>query len=160
MYNNQGGFGGRKQFNDENSGSLHPRQKKTDKSPDMGGEINLSGDVLDHIRKAIESGQPSVRISLSAWRKMGRGNTSFMSLAAQIPWKEQQGGQTYHQTGGGYNQQATRTQAQGYNQAPLEQRGGYAEQRGGGYTGQRVDRTDNYEERQDARYQGKKEWER
>jgi hypothetical protein len=106
-----------KQFDDNNRGAMFARQKRSAGSPDMGGDFTLAGDVLDYVRRCIERNEP-VKLEISAWRKMSRGNTPFTSIAIDIPWQVKKGGQPqsqqrdqYGQQGGGYQQRD-----QGYGQ--------------------------------------------
>ena len=70
--------------NNSNSGALFPRQKKSQNSPDMGGDFTLDGAVLDYVLKQAQRGP--VKLDVSAWRKMGRNNTAFTSIKIDIPW--------------------------------------------------------------------------
>lgn len=72
-------------YEDRNRGAMFPRQKKSDRSPDMGGDITITDDVLDYIVQNARSG--SVKISVSAWRAMSRGNKAFTKLAVSVPFE-------------------------------------------------------------------------
>lgn len=70
----------------ENGGALFQRQKKSQNSPDMGGDFTLEGDVLDYILDCASRGEP-VKLDIAAWRKMSRNNGTFMSISVNIPWQ-------------------------------------------------------------------------
>ena len=125
MYNQN--RGGQKQFDNTNRGGLFPRNKTTPKSPDMGGDIEIGGEVLDYILANANSGQ-NIKLYLSAWREQMRGGGARISLSVRIP-AEAREGQAYG------NRQAPQPrqpqQRGGYGQAPQQ---GYGQQsRGGGY---------------------------
>lgn len=67
-----------------NRGTLnHTREKRSERSPDFYGRLQISGDVL----AALNEGKP---IRLSGWRREGRYG-EFISLAAEVerPREEQ-----------------------------------------------------------------------
>lgn len=60
-----------------NSGALFPRQKRTDKAPDWGGEINMERSLLQQLMSEAEG--DGVKIRISGWVRQGsRGE--FISL--------------------------------------------------------------------------------
>lgn len=143
-----------KQYDDDNRGGLFPRQKKTNKSPDMGGDLIIGGDLLDYILKKAERGE-EVKIELSAWRKPMKNGAAFLSLQAATPYAERQQGngafqrQEYNQREpqrGDYRQDRypQRDERQQFQQRD----NGYAQQRGGRQ--QRLPMTDEEFKRGDA----------
>lgn len=119
-------------FDNANRGALFGRQKRTTNSPDMSGDITIGGDLLDYIAQALSRGEREVKIDIAAWRRMGRNNSTFMSLKVQ-PYREreQQGGYQGGQQSGYGNQRPQQRQqgaygdrySQGGNQRPQQQRG-------------------------------------
>ena len=54
-----------------NAGAMFLRQKRSEKSPDMGGDIILSGDLLDYIIRCAERGD-ECKVELSGWKRKTR----------------------------------------------------------------------------------------
>jgi hypothetical protein len=106
-----------------NSGAIFPvRQKKSDNSPDMTGNILIADDVLDYIMREAEKGG-DVKMELSAWVRTGRNNNTFTSIKLNIPYDQRV-----------LNQNPT-YRKQGFSARPVErreepQRQGYGEQSG------------------------------
>jgi hypothetical protein len=64
-------------YDNSNTGSLNfAEDKRSDKSPDMWGSLQCSGDVLE----ALKAGK---RIRLTGWKRDGR-NGQFISLKAEV----------------------------------------------------------------------------
>lgn len=60
-----------------NSGALFPREKRTDKAPDWGGEIVMERSLLQQLMSEAEG--DGVKIKISGWVRQGtRGD--FISL--------------------------------------------------------------------------------
>lgn len=60
-----------------NSGALFPREKRTDKAPDWGGEIIMERSLLQQLMSEAEG--DGVKIKISGWVRQGtRGD--FISL--------------------------------------------------------------------------------
>lgn len=78
-----------------NGGALFSRQKKSQNSPDMGGDFTLDGEVLDYVMKMAERGQP-VKLELSVWRKMSRANQTYLDLKVSIPYAVRKDQQPQH----------------------------------------------------------------
>lgn len=75
-------------FDSSNQGAIHAQEKRSENAPDFRGEIEISGDVLNHIMRQAQAGQP-VRVELAGWKRVGRSNGKpFVSLAVAIPYKE------------------------------------------------------------------------
>lgn len=71
--------------NNVNSGALFNRNKKTNNSPDMGGDVTLDRRMVDYLVKCLEDGiEP--KLELSAWRKGARGGSSYLSLSVAVPY--------------------------------------------------------------------------
>lgn len=87
----------KKEYDNSNRGALFARQKRSANAPDMGGEITLSGEVLDYILDEARQGRDP-KVSLSAWRKQGNSGP-MMSLSVQKPWDggQSRGGDRYEQ---------------------------------------------------------------
>ena len=105
-----------------NSGSLFVRDKRSPKAADYGGDFTLDNEVLDYVLRQAERGQP-VKLEISGWKRMGRNNTTFISVKIDTPYAERQ------QNGG-----ARQPQRGGYQQQPQRQQS-YGQQRGGGEQG-------------------------
>ena len=117
----------------QNGGALFPRQKRSENSPDMGGDLMIEGDLLNYIMQNAGSGQ--VKIELGAWRRSDRNGKSFYSLKGSPPFERpamdrgqgfgnqgygRQGGQRQGGQGGqgGYGRQSyNQNQRGGYNQS-------------------------------------------
>jgi hypothetical protein len=64
-------------YDNSNTGSLNfAEDKRSDRSPDMWGSLQCSGDVLE----ALKAGK---RIRLTGWKRDGR-NGQFISLKAEV----------------------------------------------------------------------------
>lgn len=115
-----------RQYDDTNRGALFGRNKRTTNSPDMGGDFLIGGDLLKYIMDEAQKGNQQIKVEMSAWRKMGRGNNPFMSISVSIPYAIR-------------NPQAARSNQQGYPDGPPPQRGGgnFPQRGGGGGYGQR-----------------------
>jgi hypothetical protein len=92
--NRQGGYGNKYPEDREepqrypNSGALFPvKQKRSDNSPDMTGNILIADDVLDYILREAEKGD-DVKMELSAWIRTGRNNNTFTSIKINIPYDQ------------------------------------------------------------------------
>lgn len=65
-----------------NSGALWKRQKKSDKMPDMGGEVLLTQELIDSLPRDEDG---DLRLEISAWiRQTAKGE--FLSLKAAKPY--------------------------------------------------------------------------
>lgn len=65
-----------------NSGALWKRQKRSDKAPDMGGEILLTQELIDSLPRDEDG---DIRMEISAWvRQTAKGE--FLSLKAAAPY--------------------------------------------------------------------------
>jgi hypothetical protein len=75
----------------KSGGALFVRDKngRSAMAPDWGGDVTLEGDVLDYVLRKAQSGG-EVKLELSAWKRQGRNNTTFISLAVQTPYAERQ----------------------------------------------------------------------
>ena len=69
-----------------NTGALFPNQeKKTDKYPDMRGDVHLDKTFL--IGLMDKANGPTVKVSLGAWKKESKEGMKFLSLAASEPYE-------------------------------------------------------------------------
>jgi hypothetical protein len=69
-----------------NTGALWKRQKKSDKAPDMGGEILLTQELIDSLPRDADG---DLRLEVSAWvRQTAKGE--FLSLRAAKPYNAEQ----------------------------------------------------------------------
>lgn len=129
--NNRGGGynqGGSYQDRDNtNRGMLFPRRKTSDKSPDLGGDIEIGKDLLDYIVNEARHGG-NVKVSVIAYRKQIKSGTG-LSLVALIPRDD-------------YGQQPARQPAygQGRQQQMFDDRRGPAQ---GVYTNRSAPRRDD-----------------
>jgi hypothetical protein len=132
----------------ESRGAMFPRQKKGEKSPDMTGDFILTGETLDFIAQQLQSGAGQIKLYVSAWRNVDRGNQPYnsfivrppMESQAQQPQRQQDYGNTYPPRTPGnapqrpsYPQNGSRTGGQFSNNT-----GGYAQQSGRQNGGQRL----------------------
>lgn len=124
-----------------NSGALFPRQKKTEKSPDMGGDFTLNGEVLQYVLDCAQRGAP-VKLEIVGRRRMGRNNMSFISLNVNTPYEERGGGQRNGQPQGYPN----RGNPPAYSQQRQPQQNSYAAQRGGMAEPSRQQRNDQFDD--------------
>lgn len=109
-----------------NSGTLFVRQKKGPKAPDYGGDFTLDGDVLDYIIRKAERGEP-VKLDISGWKRMGRNNTTFVSINIQTPYSERSGNDGQRATPSGRT--GYQNQSRGYQREPIQtSRGQYQRQ--------------------------------
>lgn len=70
-----------------NTGALFPNnEKKTDKYPDMRGDVHLDKTFL--IQMMDKSKGATVKISLGAWKKESKDGLKFLSLAASEPYEK------------------------------------------------------------------------
>jgi uncharacterized protein (DUF736 family) len=70
-----------------NTGALFPNQeKKTDKYPDMRGDVHLDKTFL--IGLMDKANGPTVKVSLGAWKKESKEGMKFLSLAASEPYEK------------------------------------------------------------------------
>jgi hypothetical protein len=73
-----------------NTGALFPNnEKKTDKYPDMRGDVHLDKTFL--IQMMDKSKGATVKISLGAWKKESKDGLKFLSLAASEPYEKPAG---------------------------------------------------------------------
>lgn len=106
-----------RQQDDKSRGAMFPRTKRTQNSPDTGGEITLRGDVLGHILANAESGEVELRIT--GWRRQANSGTPMTSLLVEIP--QEQGGYQPRQTSqGNYGNRQVYNQ-RGNSQRPVQQ---------------------------------------
>ena len=73
-------------WNDEDRGVLFQREKKKSNYPDMGGNIILSQDLLEHLNEQLSQGEP-LKLDIAAWKKVPRsGGDPFLSISVSKPW--------------------------------------------------------------------------
>lgn len=108
-----------------NRGALFVRQKYKETSPDVGGDIDLGGDVLEHIISEVNRGATQVKIGLIGYKRNTRNGTPMTSLTAVL---HQEKPSPYQ--GGRMKVEDIPRQTQ----FPQRQRGQFA---GGGYAQQR-----------------------
>lgn len=67
------------------SGALFPaKQKKSEKSPDFTGKLELSDEVVNDLISQMERGVDKPVISLVAWRKTSKAGNNFLSMVGNI----------------------------------------------------------------------------
>jgi len=71
-------------FKTINRGALFVRQKYKETSPDVGGDIDLGGDVLEHIISEVNRGATQVKIGLIGYKRNTRNGTPMTSLTAVL----------------------------------------------------------------------------
>jgi|SRR6478609_1260824 len=140
----------------ENSGTLFVRQKKGPKAPDYGGDFTIGGEVLDYIMRKAERGEP-VKLEVSGWKRMGRNNTTFVSLSIQTPYAERGGNEGQRATPSGRTGYQNQSRGGGNSREPINtSRGQYQRQgdmiddprqRQGGYDNHRQEGRGGYQDR-------------
>lgn len=73
-----------------NTGALFPRVKRSENTPDMGGDFNIDGEVKAYVVQCIKAGQP-VKLELTGYRKTDRNGKPFYSLKVKTPWVRDEG---------------------------------------------------------------------
>lgn len=77
-----------------NSGALWKRQKRSDKAPDMGGEVLITQELLDSLPRDEDG---DLRLEVSAWiRQTAKGE--FLSLKVAKPYNAESSKQTKKET--------------------------------------------------------------
>ena len=67
------------------SGALFPaKQKKSDKSPDFTGKLELSNEVVNDLISQMERGVDKPVISIVGWRKTSKAGNNFVSLVGNV----------------------------------------------------------------------------
>lgn len=114
MYNNNQSQGPRT----ESEGAIFPRDKKSQNSPDMSGDMTLRGEALRYIADQLAGGATEIKLYISTWTKQGRGRAPFASMAFRPPMEaSQQGQQRGYQNGPqSYVPQNTQRPAPSYGQ--------------------------------------------
>ena len=118
-------------FKTTNRGALFVRQKYKETSPDVGGDIDIGGDVLQHILASVNGGATEVKIGLIGYKRNTKNGTPMTSLTAVIPQDRPapyQGGRMrvediprqtqFPQQRGGFNRNAYAQQSGGYANNP------------------------------------------
>ena len=73
------------------SGALFPaKQKKSEKSPDFTGKLELSNEVVNDLISQMERGVDKPVISIVGWRKTSKAGNNFVSLVGNV-FKEVEG---------------------------------------------------------------------
>lgn len=75
-----------------NTGVMFVRQKRSERGPDMGGDITIEGDVLDYVLKCAERGD-ECRLELSGWKRRTRDGSTMLSLRVELPYAVRQRGE-------------------------------------------------------------------
>ena len=75
--------------NNEDRGALFSREKKTAKSPDMGGDVTLSRKTVQYLVECIQSGKPA-KLSISGWRQTAKTGVGYLSCVYQPPFQDDQ----------------------------------------------------------------------
>ena len=110
-----------------NSGSMHVRQKRSDKAPDMGGDFTIENEVLAYIVQMAQQGARSVSLEISGWNRMGRNNQHFMSISVNTPYEVRGGVRGQGRGAGG---QSSGFQSRQQNNYPPRNTGGGRPPRG------------------------------
>lgn len=72
-----------------NSGALFSvANKKSDKAPDLTGDIALGSDVVRYIIEQQRAGNQEITLDLSAWKKVSRSGSKFLSVKIGLPYKK------------------------------------------------------------------------
>jgi len=119
-----------------NKGSLFLRQKRSPKSPDVGGDITIGGDVLTYILDLMNKGEQMVKLELGGWRRRSRNGDDFTSLAVSIPFSERDNygrndrrePDERQMMRGGYREQSGRDQRQIIDNRPRRQQSGMTDE--------------------------------
>jgi hypothetical protein len=76
------------------SGALFPtKEKKSEKSPDFSGKLELSDEVVNDLISQMERGVEKPIISLVGWRKTSKAGNNFVSLVGNVFKPMNSGGQ-------------------------------------------------------------------
>lgn len=110
----------------ESRGAMFPRQKKTQKSPDMTGDFVLQGEALDYVAAELQRGSGEVKLYLSAWRQTGNSGP-FNSFVIRPPMEYSDPNSQRQQYGNQRPQGYTPQRPQ-----PPQQVNSYQQARGGG----------------------------
>ena len=80
-----------------NRGAMFTREKRTQNSPDFGGDFSLDADVLAHVVECAKRGEP-VKLRVSAWRKQTQNRGPMLTMEISVP--TEQGAQPPQRSGG------------------------------------------------------------
>lgn len=70
-----------------NSGALFTvKDKKSDKAPDLSGNLCLGTDTVDYIIEQYNAGNPEITLDLSSWKKVSQGGNKFLSISVRKPF--------------------------------------------------------------------------
>lgn len=75
----------------ESRGAMFPRNKTSQNAPDMGGEFEITGDLLAYIKSELQRGAVSIKIYGSAWRQQSQKGL-YQSISLRPPREAQEGG--------------------------------------------------------------------
>jgi hypothetical protein len=78
------------EYTNDDRGALFPRDKRSPKAPDMGGELELSKDTVAYLVNCLKAGKEA-KIEISAWRKRSKSDLTFLSCQVQIPFAARKG---------------------------------------------------------------------
>jgi hypothetical protein len=73
-------------------GSLSKSTSTNPKAPQYYGSIEVDEALIEYLNDRLSRGEERPKLELSGWKKDGN-NGPFISLAAQVPYKERQGTQ-------------------------------------------------------------------
>ena len=76
-------------MNNEDRGALFSRERKSEKSPAMGGDVVLSRATIKYLMECAQSGKEP-KIELAAWRQTSKKGDTYLSLKATIPYEDRQ----------------------------------------------------------------------
>ncbi len=134
------------EYDNTNKGVMFVRRKSSDKSPDLGGDFHLGGNVLEYILREVQNGNRQIKVSVIGYHGHSRKGDPMTNLRILIPddnrpnfgnrgnFAQPQGRQQNFNQG----QQADRVfggGAPGFMRQPAQppQQNTYAQQSGGGF---------------------------
>jgi hypothetical protein len=82
-------------------GSLSKSTSTNPKAPQYYGSIEVDEALIEYLNDRLSRGEERPKLELSGWKKDGN-NGPFISLAAQVPYKERQGQAPKPKAPGGY----------------------------------------------------------
>lgn len=78
------------EYNNENRGALFSRPKRGEKGPDVGGDIELSYELLAYLVEQHRTKQP-LKLELAGWKRTSKAGSGYLSLLVQKPFKKGEG---------------------------------------------------------------------
>lgn len=75
-----------------NSGALFTvKEKKSDKAPDVSGNLCMGSDTVAYIIEEYNAGNNEITLDLSGWKKVSTSGNKFLSVSVKKPFVKGQG---------------------------------------------------------------------